>query len=804
MNSTQWTTPLPRAPRDRAWFGALVALFVAAITLRLGIGPAGTNLDESWSAVIAWAHVHGAQWGSDIVFTYGPLGWLNPYATYNPTLFSTFFLSQIALTLGIAITFGLAANLLHGRDRLLLLAGLVVLSPWLHSDVLLLCALVLSVAAVERIALTPAATRFGSTLALGAVATLCAALGLLKFSFFPLTIAAWVVGTLLLQLRGRTAAASGWFFAVPTISLAFWIANGQSLNGIGAYLHTSLDMAAGYGHAMGTSGELAPLLVGAAAGAIVAALLLLSLRHARGARLRTFALASFLALFVFIAWRASFTRADAAHVGFFLPLCAFAVAVLMGFLRERAGDSLRLFAAAAFVALTAGSLWLVAPKATVETYRTNMTYVSSIWRSLLDPASLRAQYDASRVAVRARLDLPRVRARVGAQRIDLLTNGQGLVLVNDLAFAPRPVFQSYAAYTPTLLRLNEAYFLGNTAPPFVLLKLEAVDQRYPTSEDALALLALWRNYRPVELEQGFVLLERVRETRTPLATTATEYVDVAPGEWINVPAAVSPQLLHGDIALSTLGRVFATLLREPELRAEVQLDNGETRQFRLLRSTAAAGFLLTPFFADERAYVHWFYGERQPAVQRIRLLAPVAWQQHLLAPRFRIGFVPLDLPREQAATLPPGLVAALYPGFDTAPTARSGAIEAVVENGAPALFMHALSTLDFAPAPGRYRLTARYGVRRAAYEAAECIKAQADGIRFQIDVLRDGQMLMQFQRDLNPFASASDQGPQEASTELLTVAPGDALRVTVAPGEHGNGACDWGYLSELRLQPRSP
>ena len=804
MNSTQWTTPLPRAPRDHAWFGALVAVLVFAISLRLGIGTAGTNLDESWSAVIAWAHVHGEQWGSDIVFTYGPLGWLNPYATYNPTLFSTFFASQIALSIGIAVAFGLAANLLRGLDRLLLLAAIVVLSPWLHSDVLLLSALVLSVAAVERVAQAAPATRFGPALALGIVAILCAALGLLKFSFFPLTIAVWFVGTLLLQLRGRTGAASGWFFAVPASWLALWISNGQSPGGIGTYLRTSLEMAAAYGHAMGTSGALAPLLGGAAAGAIVGALLLLSLRSARGTRLRALAVAGFLALFVFIAWRASFTRADHAHVGFFLPLCAFAVAVLMGFARDRAGVAFRLSASAAFVMLTAGALWLVSPRATPETYRANLAYITSIWRSLLDPSSQRLQYDAGRAAVRARLDLPRVRALVGTQRVDLLTNGQGLAIVNDLAFAPRPVFQSYAAYTPTLLRLNEAYFLGDRAPPFVLLKLEAVDQRYPTSEDALALLALWRNYRPVELEQGYVLLARTQDTREPSVATAAPPVEAAPGEWIDVPAHTSPQLMQADIALSATGRVFAALLREPALLVDVQLDNGETRQFRLLRGAAAAGFLLSPFLADERAYLHWYYGERQPSVQRIRVVAPVAWQQRLLAPRFRVSFQSIELPRESAAALPPGLVAALYPGFDVAPTARNGVTEAIVENDAPALFMHALSTLDFAPAPGRYRLTVRYGVRRAAYEAPDCIKAQADGIRVQVDLLRGGQTLTQIRRDLDPFASPSDQGPQESVAEALAIEPGDTLRVTMAPGEHGNGACDWGYLSELRLQPPAP
>src|SRR5215468_9885563 len=42
--------------------------------------PLGTNDDSSWSAVLGYAHLKGLQFGADIVFSYGPLGFLiTPY-----------------------------------------------------------------------------------------------------------------------------------------------------------------------------------------------------------------------------------------------------------------------------------------------------------------------------------------------------------------------------------------------------------------------------------------------------------------------------------------------------------------------------------------------------------------------------------------------------------------------------------------------------------------------------------------------------------------------------------------------------
>ena len=57
------------------WAGILTFFVLTFPTVPLGI-----DLDSSWSAVLVYAHQHGLQFGKDIVFTYGPLGFLTvPY-----------------------------------------------------------------------------------------------------------------------------------------------------------------------------------------------------------------------------------------------------------------------------------------------------------------------------------------------------------------------------------------------------------------------------------------------------------------------------------------------------------------------------------------------------------------------------------------------------------------------------------------------------------------------------------------------------------------------------------------------------
>ena len=60
---------------------ALVCAYVLLLFPPWQFAVPGTGLDASWVEVIGHGARHGWQWGRDVVFTYGPLGYLlpNPY-----------------------------------------------------------------------------------------------------------------------------------------------------------------------------------------------------------------------------------------------------------------------------------------------------------------------------------------------------------------------------------------------------------------------------------------------------------------------------------------------------------------------------------------------------------------------------------------------------------------------------------------------------------------------------------------------------------------------------------------------------
>src|SRR5438045_886585 len=77
----------PETHKDRRWLRiarhlapVVMALVVSLVCLTTPRVPVTTDRESSWGAALSYAHEKGLQFGSQIVFTYGPLGFLTiPY-----------------------------------------------------------------------------------------------------------------------------------------------------------------------------------------------------------------------------------------------------------------------------------------------------------------------------------------------------------------------------------------------------------------------------------------------------------------------------------------------------------------------------------------------------------------------------------------------------------------------------------------------------------------------------------------------------------------------------------------------------
>src|SRR5262249_22146533 len=195
---------------------------------------------------------------------------------------------------------------------------------------------------------------------------------------------------------------------------------------------------------------------------------------------------------------------------------------------------------------------------------------------------------------------------------DQLSCDQALVLLNRWNYRPRPVFQGYSAYTPALLADNAAFFRGGGGPRFLLWRLRAVDDRLPASEDGPALLEVFRRYRPVAEEGGFVLLER----QPPSANVARTAVWEGDGD---LDEEVRLDGLAGTAHVVTIriedtsgGKLTKLFFRPPPIFLRVRTDDGAESRYRLIPALASAGFLLDPLLRDDDDVMRWYRGDAVP------------------------------------------------------------------------------------------------------------------------------------------------------------------------------------------------
>ncbi|UXI69216.1 hypothetical protein [Tahibacter amnicola] len=806
MHKSQFEPPRPMGVRkpslaatllDRAFIVVFAAGFFL-LTTRLGAPSAGDGLDPSWTVVLAWAFENKLRWGQDIVFTYGPLGFLHPIASYFPAAYGEFVAGQVIVGLLGAFVAAQFFGLLNWAERLLLVVVAYLQIVVLCADPLWIIIFSYSLFTTQRLCETAASpVRLGSLIV--ATAVYAAITTAIKVSLFPLALLWWAGATLMLAVRRRVGLAGLSLAGFPLATLAVWLVAGQTLSDLPRHLQLSFNISAEYGHAMSAFAPLLTEVYGLALLGTIGVLLLMQLWRSRTS-LSAAITVLFFGAATFLAWRAGYTRADGHTMAFSCVVSGLAVAIA-AFPKQR---SAALYAVCAVLALAGVPMLVTAWNPTgILTPRQLVdiapAHVRSVARQLRNLAPTVQNFEQSLEADRKRLDLPQTRQVVGTSTIDLVGWQQGVLLLNRLNYRPRPIFQSYAAYSPVLARVNEAHFTGPMAPQFVLLPFSQIDTHYPTSEDPLTFLALLRGYQPAHVEGGYLLLKRTAgDIPAFAAIDAVSFRSSTLGTWVDVPAAESGTVLSLRARPSALGRAFAFLVREPSWRLEVQLDNSETHTFRIVRTAAEAGFLLDPFVNSLDDYARLFIGDPLPRVRRFRLIPQSDVLSALYQHDFSYATAAMALPTSNTI-VSAAVIASLFPGFDRRPAISNGQTAVIVEDGRPALFVHSPGRLAFELDAGRYHLDAEIGIRNEALSAAGC--TGSDGVVFEV-AASTGSPGSSVRQPHNPFADPALKGPHPLRADIVLPQAG-TLSLTVQPG--ASPTCDWAYVRNLRISaPQAP
>jgi hypothetical protein len=575
----------------------------------------GPGLEQSWQKSLLYFHQHRAQAGKDYVFGYGPLGYLLTPA-YERCCFS----QKLAWEFSIKFLFALACwsvgkRLTYPLLRLLLAAFLVSLAYFMSFDLpYVILILILTLALIR----SPQATH----LKIVGLAVLLAILSLVKLTLAFLSLGALVFVTLsLVESKPR------WRLAMPLVSyvaafVLIWLMAGQHLANLPSFVSGSLQIASGYNQAMTVYGKPRELVLSLTALTLVVTALA-TLTPQLWANPKDAAALGVLATFVFVQWKHGFVRHDLHSLSFFavMGLVPFLLPAFCPVHDWKTAPRAILLAYA--VPLSLAGIWstLDWPLDSSIAWQRLMIPYKENFRILRNVAAYHRVIDRVEREVEARWQLPRISARVKQAPIDLVSFEQAVLVFNRMNWRPRPVFQSYSAYTPALLRMNAQYFRSERAPEYVLFKLQTIDQRLPTLDDGPALLEILARYRPVFAEKSYLLLER-HPTRADSPASASPIME----RTIQLGEEVSLDNSSGRLAIakltfeySLLGKIRNALYKPRPLQMWLRTGDNQLVSYRIVPEMSATGFLLSPLLQSDLDVLDLYHAGAGKSVVSFRI-----------------------------------------------------------------------------------------------------------------------------------------------------------------------------------------
>jgi hypothetical protein len=556
-----------------AVFLLLLVFFVLPPTPRLdNREPA---LDQSWQVGLVDQFLRHAQCGVDLVFTYGPWGFLGE-PRGNPAIYPWLFFGRLVLALG--VSFGAAyLSLLRIRRtewRFCWLAWFLALAtPWLAAP-FLLYAVVFETDAAARLPLVRKLTL--------AFLVAASALGAhVKLVGLPL------VGALGIVILADELAAH----RVPWISgglavgyAVFYFAAFQHVSSFVPYLRGALATMSGYSAGMSFEGPLAQLVVGALFCLLAPLAYLLSSRGRRGwVRL---AGAAWTAAYFFMAFKQAFVRQDGGHIWAGLLMFAVPGALVVTLFVSKTWVRILLpFAASSTIFFA----WTTHDSGDVRKFLAARWHAVRDFRRTFDSrASLEAEWRGDLERWSKNYPIAQRTGTVDIMPIDILT-----LIAESVDYRPRPVFQSYAAVNEYLARLNADYLSGPQAPDVILQNAGSIDSRYASTEDNLSWPVLFARYQPAGFDGEYLALRKAGDfapvhmdefLHRTLAWDEEVAVEPEPGY------AIWAQI---DVKTQPFGRLIDFVLRPPDVNLVVQA-GGTGTLYTLIPALGRSGFLLSP------------------------------------------------------------------------------------------------------------------------------------------------------------------------------------------------------------------
>lgn len=556
-----------------------IGIVVGLLAWPIVIAPPTAGLDASWISGLYMAVHDGRDFGTEIVFSYGPLGFLAWPALWYPELGALAFVYSSAVFLLLSCTLVWTMSRSLGKLAAAAIAfAFLALSPNLEQATLVLAvAWTLAVLQRERPAWLLRALPFGA-------GVLAAVECLVKLSLGPPILVIVLIG-----LVGMRASRRQWAYFAGSFLLtliALWLLTGQSLGDLPDYFLNGEQVISGYNEALRINVSegweaVAAVLVGIAL--VIGSAVGCAYRDDR-ARWSGIGLVAVLA---FVSYKYAVVRFEPNHVAIGLSTL-WATWLVIPWTRPRLPLFLVGLVVIGFVAVHTfpGPGRFDAIK--------NVTTFGEQVETVVSPGKQDRLVDESRETMKATYDVDRrILRSIGDRTVQVDPYEIAVVWAYDLNWSPLPVFQNYTAYTSTLDELNAEAVEDPDGPQLILRSAtRSFEERVPAWDPPDQNYATLCHFVPLRTTPNWQLLRRTRNRCGEPHFIAE--AGGGPGTVVAVPQAKPGELVFmriKGVRPSGLGKLRSALWRPGFVYAYL---NEGTVKYRLVPGTTEGRMMASP------------------------------------------------------------------------------------------------------------------------------------------------------------------------------------------------------------------
>jgi hypothetical protein len=569
--------------RRRVW---VTAAIVCLVTWQIAFSVPVPGLDESWMGGLYMSVHNGKDFGSEIVFTYGPLGFLQWPGVWEGWLGVLAFI----FLAGISYSFLLILIGTLERSVGLIAAAVIAFFFFVTLPDLEQVPLALGVG-LGFLALREERPNWGvPVLAVGG-GTLSALEVLIKLSGGPEILLVCV-----LAMIGARAGRRDWglfvgFFVIGTLIL--WLITGQALGSLWAYADNGLQIISGYNEAMSVEMFLTTwdgiVLVGCSIGIVAVT----AFAPWRDFRARVFAVLA-VAVAGFSSYKYGIVRFEPSHVS--LALSALLSIWLM--LPWRRPTAMAFIGATAVIGVIIVHIYPTPFRLDVID---NLTTFRQQVELAARPGLRQLRTNEQRASLQATYDLdPATLAYLKGKTVAVEPWEISVAWAYELDWSPLPVFQNYSAYTRKLDELNAEAVEDPDGPQVILRQnpggalpwgARTTEGRLPAWDPPLQNEAITCNFVPVHETLSWQVLSRIKN-RCQEPVLISEGT-ARPGEEIKIPKSGPDAFVVLDLSgaeIEGFEKIKAALWKPP-VRIAV-LNSGEVT-YRLIPGTSGDGLIVS-------------------------------------------------------------------------------------------------------------------------------------------------------------------------------------------------------------------